>query len=381
MTDISLWQQTLDSSSFVVNPDKVATDLYECSLTIFIVLIRHPLAEPSFLQRIRTQFQRLRLWGGDFDAREGGLDERIVNCDRLKDVLLPVLGRMADALVEVARRLGRSNELEHVTSRVRLLNEEALGTKVQTDLDGEDTEPDRLQITSILDEITSSGSEVSTIDESREMDELVQDIKSSNDCLFELGSVLQDSAERIVPSSGNVDGSTAVNLSLLQNSAWPYISNIIEAYPLIGRDLARRLGEANERRYNRLQTQRDDAFAVTQGSESDDSDEGSLYKSSPVHHSRPSSTGFAQSDSTAASTKLSSVFDALKLSVSDPTRGNVPKTALSVTTFASTLNESDGQRCIRRLPQMPDDQPWGTPFNCTVCGDKLYNVWSSADWV
>lgn len=380
MADITLWQKTLEPSGFVVNPDSLATDLYECSLRIFFVLIRHPSAEPVLLQPIRTQLQRFRLWGSDFDAREGGLDGKIANSDRLKDVLLPVLGRLADALAKIAHRRSQDNELEEVISRVRLLNEEVLGN-VRNGLDGEDADPDGLQFASILDEITSSGSEVSTIDESREIDELLQDVKSSNDCLFELGSVLQDSAESIVPSSRDIYGSKAISLTLLNNTAWPYISNIIEAYPSVDRDLARRLGEANERRYNRLQTQRDEAVAETQGSESDCSGEELVPRSSSVQESRPSSTGFAQSESTASSTQLSSVFDALAVSAPDPTRGKAPKPALSTTTFASTLDESDGQKRSRRLPKLPDEQPWGTPFNCTVCGDKLYNVWSSAEWV
>lgn len=365
----------------MVNPDKLATDLYECSLMIFLVLIRHPSAETVFSQCLRTQLQRFRLWGSDFDAREGGLDKKIANSDRLKDVLLPVSGRMADFLVKIAHRCSQDTELEEVVSKVTLLNEEALKTNVQTLLGEEDGEMGGLDITSILDDVTSSGSEVSTITDLSEIDELLQDVKFSIDCLFELGSVLQDSAERIGSSSDNAHRSTAVSVNLLHNTAWPYISNVLEAFPSIDRDFARRLGEANERRYNRLQTRRDKTVTGAQASEIDTPGEGSALRSSSVHLSREGSTGFAQSDSTARSTKLSSVFDTLMVSAPDPTRLKASKTALSVTTFASSLDESDRRERGRRLPKMPDDQPWGTSFNCSVCGDKLHDVWSSAEWV
>jgi len=381
MTDINLWQQTLEPSGYVVNADKLATDLYECSLIIFLGLIRQSSTEPAFLQHIRTQLQRFRLWGSDFDAQEGGLDERIVNSDRLKDVLLPILGRMADALVKIARRRSQDIELEEVILRVRLLNEQSMEANVQTAPGGEDVEPEGLQLTLILDDITSSGSEDSIIDEPREIDELLQDVGSSNDCLFKLGSVLQDSAESIVPNPGNVHGSTAVNLSLLRNIAWPYISNILETYPSIDRDFARRLGEANERRYNRLQTQRNKTVTEDNGSENDISGEKSGERSSLVQISRQASTGSVQSNSTDPSTKLSSVFDNLTLSAPKPIKGKTPRAALSVTTFASSLGGNAGQNRGRGLPKMPDDQPWGTPFKCTVCGDALSNVWSSVEWV
>ncbi len=380
-TDVTLCQQTLEPSAYVVNPDKLATDLYECSLMIFLGLIRHPSAETVISQCLRTQLQRFRLWGSDFDAREGGLDGKIANSDRLKDVLLPVLGRMADSLVKIAHRRSQDSELMDVIAKVELLNEEALRTNFQTFLGEEDGEMGGLDVASILDDVTSSGSEVSTINELSETDELLQDVKFSNDCLFELGSVLQDSAERIVPSSDNVHRSTADSVNLLQNTAWPYIANVLEAFPSIDRDFVRRLGEANERRYHRLQTRRDKMVTGAQAYDVDTPGEESVLGSSSVQPSREGSTGIAQTDSTAPSTKLSSVFDTLTVSAPDPTRLKASKPALSVTSFASSLDESERRKRGRRLPKMPDDQPWGTPFNCSVCGDRLHNVWSSAEWV
>lgn len=381
MADISRWQATLELSRHVVNPNRLATEIYECSLTIFLRLVQPSLAEPAVQQRIRTQLQRFRLWGSDFDAREGGLDDKIANSDRVKDVLLQELGRQANALINLAHRLKQDTELEGVVARFKILNDQYLRTDHNIGAGEEDHEHDLLYSASVLDEITSSGSEVSTIDESSEIDELLQDIRFCNDCLFGLGSVLQDSAESIVPDFERADKSTAVNPSLLHNTAWSYISSVLEAYPSIDRDLAQRLGEANEQRYNRLQTRRDKATTKDPVIETDDSSEESVGECSAVQTDDQASTGFAQSESTVPSTELSSVFDTITLLRKNLKGNKSSKAPLSVTTFASSLDGNNEQRRGRGLPKMPDDQPWGIAFNCTLCGDKLSNVWSSAEWV
>lgn len=316
MTDITLWQAALEPSGYVVDPDKLATDLYECSLIIFVRLVQPTQASSTLVPRIRTQLQRFQLWGNDFDAREGGLDEKIVHSDRLKDALLPLLGRMADALVKIAHRRGQDMELEDLTVKVKMLNDQCLTANGRRYAHGEEAEGDLFQIASILDEITSSGSEISSIDEAREIDELLKDVKSCNDCLFDIGSVLQDSAERIVPNSEKIHDSTAVTNELLHNTAWPFISNVLEAYPSIDRDFAQRLGGANERRYNRLQTQRSKAADDDHSSETNTPVKKSLHGSSSSQTSHQASTTFTQSDSSAPSTNISTVFDALSLSTS-----------------------------------------------------------------
>lgn len=65
-------------------------------------------------------------------------------------------------------------------------------------------------------------------------------------------------------------------VQLFENTAWPYISSVMEKYPSTKPDFARRLGEANERRYKRLQQKReslmDRDLNDTDGSENDAGD-------------------------------------------------------------------------------------------------------------
>ena len=106
-----------------------------------------------------------------------------------------------------------------------------------------------------------------------ELEDLLRDTQSYNACLFGLSSVLEDSAEKAVPGFDDFQSLEASNRELLRNSALPYIASIIEAYSSIDRTFARRLGEANELRYARLQERRDRAQAGPTDTDSDDSSE------------------------------------------------------------------------------------------------------------
>lgn len=381
MADISSWRLTLESSGFVVDPDRLATDLYESSLRIFFRLIEYPSENPADIRAIRTQLQRYRLWGCDFDAREGGLDQKIARSERLKDALLPVLVRMAEALLEIAYRKCLATELEDIFYKIRALSDQCPRIGGGKDLQINDNDIDPFQLLSVLDEITSSGSETSIIHESDEVEELLGNIQSCNDCLFRLGSVLQDSAEEVLPEAKQPQDTNLSTPDLVHNTAWAYISGVLEAYPSIDPQLARRLGEANEERYNRLQRRREIACAKCHAKHEDSIGEGSDKSSSCERTTQRASTKPARSESTFASTEISSVFDTFKVSTSERVREKRKKAPLSVTTFASSLESDNRQVNERGIPKMPDDHPWGTPFNCTLCGDLLSNVWSSAQWM
>ncbi len=83
---------------------------------------------------------------------------------------------------------------------------------------------------------------------------------------------------------------------------------------------------------------------------------------------------------TAPSTEISSLFDKPH-NVTGRIQRVSPKAPASETIFASSIGESNSQRRKRGIQKMPEDQPWGTPFQCTLCGQALSNVWSSADWM
>ena len=380
MTDVSLWQQGLEQSDVSFDPHTIATDLYQCSRQLFLGILEDPeqASHHDFLHGIRHQMQRFSLWGSGFDAEKGGLDERLVGADRLKEVLLPLLGSLGETLVAIAERLGKGRDLAGLCSRVQHLKAH-ISDSTKRGLGGNDS-GDALLPEALLDELDSSNSDNSSVDEVIGLQELLQDIRSYNTCLFRLSSVLQEPAESISIDLGKSEEEIEVDRDMLAHTAWPYISSVIKAYPLMNRELARRLGEANELRYTRLQSKRDKAAARDTGLTSESSSDDVASTVRPSQGIGQASSSLAQSESTAPSTRLSSVFNHARETTG---RKMYAKStiAASVTTFESGSGGKGAESSSRGIPKMPEDQPWGTPFRCSVCGETLSNVWSPAQWV
>ncbi len=303
-----------------------------------------PGLDSSIQRRLHTQAQKFKLWGVSFNAREGELDQKLVGADRLRNALLPILSGMGETLVTLARRLNKAEELADTCSQFQPLKVMVSEVTTQSSPNNNDTFP---QIS--LDELSSLESGDSSFDEMAEIEDLLRDAQSYNTCLFGLSSVLEDPAEKAIPgfdASQSLEGS---NQELLKNSAWPYITSIIEAYPSIDRTFARRLREANEVRYARLQARRDCAQARLIDSDSDDSSEGIVQEAQPSQ-----SQGSVSSELTAATTKFSSTFDSASFNPTNRPKVRVPA---SVTTFASNVLEEDSQKRSRGIPKMPEDQP------------------------
>ena len=370
MADISLWQQSLETPQYLVDPNRLATSLYECCLQLFLYFVKRPVPglDSSIQRRLHTQAQKFKLWGVSFNAREGELDQKLVGADGLRNALLPILSGMGETLVTLARRLNKAEELADTCSHFHLLKVSVSEVTIQSSPNNDDTFP---QIS--LDELSSLESGDSSVDDMAELEDLIRDTQSYNICLFGLSSVLEDPAEKANPGFDASQSLETSNQELLENSAWPYITSIIEAYPSIDRTFARRLGEANEVRYARLQARRDHAQAGPTDTDSDDPSEEILQETQPSQ-----SQGHVSSDFTAPSTRLSSIFDSASFNPAKKPKARAPA---SVTTFASSVLEGNSQKRSRGIPKMPEDQPWGTPFSCTVCGDYLENIWSSVQWV
>lgn len=364
------WKQSLEAPKYLVDPNRLATSLYERCLQIFLYVVKGPGPgfDPSIQRRLHTQAQKFKLWGVSFNAPEGELDQRLVGADRLKNALLPILSGMGETLVTLARRLNKAEQLADTISHFQLLKDQVSEVTTQSCPNDDDIFS---QIS--LDELSSPESGDSGVDEMAELEDLLRDTRSYNACLFGLSSVLEDPAEKAIAS---VDHSRSLETStreLLKTSAWPYITSIIQAYPSIDRKFARRLGEANELRYTRLQGRRDRAQAGPTETDGDDSSEELGQGIQPSQ-----SQGRVSSDFTAPSAELSSIFDSIS---SNPAKKPKIRAPASVSTFASSILDETSQKRSRGIPRMPEDQPWGTPFSCTICGEYLENVWSSIGWV
>ena len=375
----SSWLLSLEESSSMLGPTRLAAALYECSVRIFSCFVSNPMPDidPRLLQRIRTQAYKFKLWGSNFGAGDGTLDESLSGADRLKTVLLPILVRMGETLTILAERLNKKEELAYVCRQIQQLGNHVSASIVIPGTHEDDDEIDTYLAIS-LDDLSSTGSECSSVDKQWELEELVQDLQSHNACLYGLGSVIQNPAERLLTEPGNASQERDPTIQkLFENSAWPYISSVMEKYPSIKPDFARRLGEANELRYNRLQQKRERLMDkdLNDTDSSEDEAAGAIPLSQRSAHV---STIFASSEASAPSTQRSSIFDDEKT----PSQINVSRTKApaSVTTFASSFGEIGGQGRSRGIPKMPDDGPWGTPFRCTICGEMLSNIWSPEQW-
>lgn len=203
-----------------------------------------PGIDHRLLQRIRTQAYKYKLWGSNFGADDGTLDERLSGADRLKTVLLPILVRMGDTLTILAERLNKKEELAYVCRQIIQLGNHVSASIITPGAYKDDDETDAYPAIS-LEDLSSTGSDCSSLDEQRKLEELVQDLQSHNACLYGLGSVIQDSAERLLTEPGNASQERdPMTQKLFENPAWPYISSVMEKYPSIKPDFARRFGEA-----------------------------------------------------------------------------------------------------------------------------------------
>lgn len=232
-------------------------------------------------------------------------------------------------------------------------------------------------------DLSSEDSDDSSVEESSEFEQFVQDILHYNDCLFGLGHVLRNPPGKVV-SKADVEAIRTESIQASSSSiAQPFIAIVLESYPSIDKELARRLGEANHARYERLRVEREThaAVAPSPSVESDSTSEEAAGASQQPESPRVDSTVLSGTEDTTMSTELSSLFDKFPGHSAYRARSNVPKPPASLNTFASSTSSTRLTRRLRGIPKMPADRPWGEPFPCTLCGQTLSNVWSSAQWV
>ena len=374
MTEISTWQLALEPQDQLLDPERLATNLFTKSVHIFNELTKQERMDLSsaVFNALNHQKHRYKLWCSDFDADEGGLDDKLVGTNHVKETLLVVLRRMAEALITLASQTSLADELDDICGQIETLNAQVSQVIDKQTIFQDDTENETFPEI-YLDELSSSGSEDSNLEEVSKVDEAISNIELSNDLLGQLGPALHDSAERAAAKRDRNEASDNQNQqTILQTGAGPYIASILEIFPSIDRELARRLGEANRDRYNRLQRSRDEATTRSDESETESADEEIEVRRKLHTDQRPAVTSQAPSEFTAPTTKLSSIFDAPQ----EPRPGKrsiapiPPRVPASVTSFASSLGDEGDSTARRGIPKFPNDNE-GSPFDCTICGARL----------
>ena len=366
MTEISLWQLALEPQGQLLDPERLATNLFTCSVHIFNELTKQEMDfSPALFKALNHEKHRYKLWCSDFDAGEGGLDDKLVGTYHVKETLLAVLRRMAEALVTLASQTSLAEELDDIYEQIETLKAQVSQIIDKQTIFQDDTEHETFPEIS-LDDLSSSGSEDSSQDDISKIDEALSNIELSNDLLCELGPALHDSAERAAAKRDRIEVSDDQNQ---QTSAGPYIANILEIFPSIDRELARRLGEANRDRYNRLQRARDEAITRSDESETESADEEIEVPRQLHTDQNPGIMSQAPSEFTAPTTKFSSIFDEPQ-EPRPAKRPVAPRVPASVTSFASSLGDEGYSTARRGIPKCPNDNE-GSPFDCTICGARL----------
>ena len=169
--------------------------LYQCCLELALGIVKSPgpTLTSSSSQRLRTQVQKLSLWGSDFDVSGGFLATERFGADRLSNALLSILEELAGTLITLAQQFPSEEKLSEMSSRASILKRQA-SRAVSRPTPHRD---DHGVCNFTVDDFSSSGSEGPSDDEVDQVEDLIDDIQFHNDCLYGLGPVLHNPAERV----------------------------------------------------------------------------------------------------------------------------------------------------------------------------------------
>ena len=169
--------------------------LYQCCLELALGIVKSPgpTLTSSSSQRLRTQVQKLSLWGSDFDVSGGFLATERFGADRLSNALLSILEELAGTLITLAQQFPSEEKLSEITLRASILKEQA-SRAVSRPTPHRD---DHGVCNFTVDDFSSSGSEGPSDDEVDQVEDLIKDVQFHNDCLYGLGPVLHNPAERV----------------------------------------------------------------------------------------------------------------------------------------------------------------------------------------
>lgn len=163
MAETSLGQLTLEPSSSTVNPDRLATDLFNLSLRIYneIATNGKPYFDDDALFDLIERKDRFRLFRKDYDERDGCLDEIPVDED-VRESLLSTLCRVAKALVNLACLTNLKEALADVFQQIDELDRYVYGLYKEPDTDDEIGQPDNAPAAGTMDDSNSSKAEASS---------------------------------------------------------------------------------------------------------------------------------------------------------------------------------------------------------------------------
>jgi hypothetical protein len=221
------------------------------------------------------------------------------------------------------------------------------------------------------------------------LEDIIEDLSIYMESLTDLSPSLDHpAADHVLIEAPN--NSLVDEFANVSEPARPFVSIIRDRFPSLETGIVKKLGEANWQRRERLWIK----FASAPGMDETSSteDDSSSLEVTVVDPRRyivedqrtfvsavPTSISLTRTlQSTAIASDFSdpSIFDTMSISV-PPVRK--PRPPASVTSFATSIADGldQGQR---RIPNLPVEHEYGTPFQCQICGDVVTGVRNRADW-
>lgn len=241
-----------------------------------------------------------------------------------------------------------------------------------------DVKPQNSAVKSLsLEEASDSDSDLESSWSEYVFDDIIEDLSTYMESLADLSPSLDHPATDKVFTE-DVNNSLIDELWAVSQPAWPFVSIIRDRFPSLDAGIARKLGEGNWQRRERLRVKfasADSSIGDTivnprHGVVEDQQTIGSTVRSSISLSKR------FQSITISSQFSEPSIFDSMSLSVTDARR---VRPAESVISFASSVAEGmeHGQR---RVPNLPEDHEYGSRFQCQICGQILTGIRHRAGW-
>jgi hypothetical protein len=164
---------------------------------------------------------------------------------------------------------------------------------------------------------------------------------------------------------------------------------ILDNFKKIDMKLARRLGEANWIRFQRISQKLEAIELMGELSEDEDSE---YEQEEPENVGTSTVTESLQEDSIFSTPKRQGTdrVTTTATSISHPKldyrfplarRRVLARDVRSQMTYTSVMTDDRGERGWFRVPPLPvSPANLGSPFRCTVCGEKLHDIMNRTDW-
>ncbi|TAQ84989.1 hypothetical protein B7494_g6698 [Chlorociboria aeruginascens] len=389
--DVTTWQQGLRDDG-VPSEVGLASYLFEASTTAFAALLQVLTADTArfdaeLYESLREEFKKYYIWNEGFSTASGDLDDILACSKNLKATVLRLMVQWARAACRVPVVMS-TYDWAPASVKISELLERAQTVGQVADAVGDEV---KIRHATIPDDANDSESDTNSESDSDlylrddTFEDIVEDLRVFVESLVDLTPSLENPANDTIMVEESLVQSD--DLSSVNESARPFALIIKDRFPSTDINLVKKLGEINWHRRQRLRDKLAAAPPMSGISSSDSQQSSDRDTVMPISQRGDFIDRNTDSSTVRASTDVSSAYQTVttsnysESSIFDrnsmvPTRRSI---AESVTSFVTSVAEGidDGQR---RIPTLPDDHDFESPFQCQICGDVLRNIRNRVDW-